>query len=332
MRAFVVSDASGVLEWPEPRATPGEVLVEPLLVGVCGTDLEIIDHTIDPAYVRHPLIIGHEWIGRLRDDHARLGPSGTRVVVEGVITCGQCPECRRGDTNRCEVYDEIGFTRPGALAELVSVPADAVHVLAEAVSDDDAVLVEPMAVVWRALTRLPIPAGARVAVVGDGTVALLAAHLVRRFEPSRVVVVGRRGAQRQLALRAGADDFVVTPPAATFDLVIEAAGVAAAVSDALSLAARGAQVILLGLPAHGTTVPLAPDDLVNNDLIVQGSFSYTRAAWAAVVERVNRGELTPGFLITHRFSLDDADDAVRALRGPLGDDEPRGKVVVRVRD
>ena len=332
MRAFVVDQAAGVVEWPAPLATAGDVLVEPLLVGVCGTDLEIIDHTIDPAYVRHPLVIGHEWVGRLREDHAGLGPAGTRVVVEGVITCGQCRECRRGDTNRCEVYDEIGFTRAGELAELVSVPSDAVHPLDASVSDDDAVLVEPMAVVWRALTRLPIPSGGRVAVVGDGTVALLAAHLVRQFAPSRVVVVGRRAAQRELATRAGADDFVVAPPVESFDLVIEAAGVAAAVSDALSLAARGAQVILLGLPAHGTTVPLAPDDLVNNDLIVQGSFSYTRAAWAAVVDRVNRGELTPGFLITHRFDLEHADDAVRALRGPLRDDEPRGKVVVRVRD
>ena len=332
MRAFVVDHDAKVRDWPEPTPAAGEILVEPLLVGVCGTDLEIIDHTIDPAYVRHPLVIGHEWVGRLREGHADLGPAGTRVVAEGVITCGQCLACRRGDTNRCEVYDEIGFTRPGALADLVSVPADAVHVLAEHVSDDDAVLVEPMAVVWRALTRLAIPHDARVAVVGDGTVALLAAHLVRRFAPARVVVIGRRGAQRDLALRAGADDFLIAPPPETFDLVIEAAGVAAAVSDALSLAARGAQVILLGLPAHGTTVPLAPDDLVNNDLILQGSFSYTRTAWAAVVERVNRGELTPGFLITHRFSLDDADDAVHALRGPLGEAELRGKVVVRVRD
>ncbi|HUY61931.1 MAG TPA: alcohol dehydrogenase catalytic domain-containing protein, partial [Candidatus Dormibacteraeota bacterium] len=118
-------------ERPVPPVGRGAVLVRPEVVGLCGTDLEIIDHTIDPAYVRLPLIIGHEWVGRLRDDHAELGPAGTRVVVEGVIACGRCLECRRGDTNRCEVYDEIGFTRAGALADLVSVPVDAVHVLAD---------------------------------------------------------------------------------------------------------------------------------------------------------------------------------------------------------
>jgi threonine dehydrogenase-like Zn-dependent dehydrogenase len=330
MRAFVVDDDAAVRDWPAPEAGAGEVLVAPILVGVCGTDLEIIDHSIDPAYVRHPLVIGHEWVGRLVHDDARLGFAGTRVVVEGVIACGHCDACRRGDTNRCETYDEIGFTRDGALAELVSVPAEAVHPLTTSVSDEDAVLVEPMAVVWRALTRIPVGVNARVAVVGDGTVALLAAHLVRLLSPSTVVVVGRREAQRSLALAAGADDFLTSPPSATFDLVIEAAGVGAAVSDALGLGARGAQVILLGLPAHGTTVAVAPDDLVNNDLVVQGSFSYTRSSWAQVVERVNIGELAPSFLITHRFGLEDANDAVRALRGPIADDEARGKVVVRV--
>ena len=100
MRAFVVDAAAGVRDWTAPSAPAGEILVEPLLVGVCGTDLEIIDHTIDPAYVRHPLIIGHEWVGRLLGDHADLGPAGTRVVVVGVITCGRCLECQRGDTNR----------------------------------------------------------------------------------------------------------------------------------------------------------------------------------------------------------------------------------------
>lgn len=332
MRAFVVDASAGITDWPVPVPGEGEVLVAPILVGVCGTDLEIIDHTIDPAYVSHPLVLGHEWMGRLVHDDARLGLAGTRVVVEGIIACGHCDACVRGDTNRCETYDEIGFTRAGALAELVSVPADLVHPLRESVSDEDAVLVEPMAVVWRALTRIPVAAGARVAVVGDGTVALLAAHLSRLLSPSRVVVVGRREAQRSLALAAGADDFVTSPPASTFDLVIEAAGVAAAVHDAIALAARGAQVILLGLPAHGTTVSVAPDDVVNNDLVIQGSFSYTRRAWAQVVERVNRGELSPSFLVTHRFELEEVDRAVRALRGPLDDAVARGKVVVRVSD
>ncbi|MGB8180284.1 MAG: alcohol dehydrogenase catalytic domain-containing protein [Acidimicrobiales bacterium] len=346
MRAFVVTEpgSTALGEWAEPTVSTGEVVVRPLLVGMCATDLELIDGTIDPAYVRYPLVLGHEWVGSLEGD-SEVGPAGARVVVEGIVPCAQCEECRRGDTNLCTTYDEIGFTRAGALGERVSVPSLLVHRLAEGVDLNDAVLVEPMAVVWRALTRVPLRSGLRVAIVGDGTIALLCAHLVGQFAPSRVTVIGRRAEQRELALRAGAQEFLYESPAEKFDLVVEAAGNAAAVTSALGLCARGGMVILLGLPPHGTKVEIAPDDLVNDDVIIQASFSYTRKAFAEVVERLNAKEVRPSFLVTHRFSIDDVDSAVATLRGPARDleapratgasaltaaSQPRGKVVVEV--
>jgi threonine dehydrogenase-like Zn-dependent dehydrogenase len=305
---------------------------------MCATDLELIDGTVDPAYVRYPLVLGHEWVGALVSD-SDAGPAGAPVVVEGIIPCGACDECQRGDANLCRVYDEIGFTRDGALAERASVPSFLIHRLGADVDLNDAVLIEPMSVVWRALTRIPLRPGLRVAIVGDGTVALLAAHLVAQFNPSHVTVVGRRSEQRELALRAGAQEFLLDTPASKFDLVIEAAGTAAAVTSAIGLCARGGMVVLLGLPPHGTKVEIAPDDLVNDDIIIQASFSYTRRAFAEVVERLNAKDLRPSFLITHRFALDDVGAAIATLRGPLRDGaadalvttpEPRGKVVVEI--
>ncbi|MFY9784006.1 MAG: alcohol dehydrogenase catalytic domain-containing protein [Acidimicrobiales bacterium] len=330
MRALVVNEPGHVevREWNVADLQMGEALVTPLLGGMCGTDLELIDGSIDPAYVRYPLVLGHEWVGKLERDLAGVGPAGAHVVVEGVIPCGVCDACVRGASNLCVTYDEIGFTRPGALAEHVSVPASLVHRVEDRVDLDDAVLIEPMAVVWRALTRLPLRTGQTVAVVGDGTIALLAAHLVRLFEPSSVTVIGRRLEQGELAKQAGADEFVLDSASSRFDVVIEAAGTGAAVANALALCARGGMVILLGLPPHGTTVTFAPDDLVNNDIIIQGSFSYTRQSFADVVRRVNSGDLRPGFLITQRFALENALEAVETLRGSGSDDAPRGKVVV----
>jgi len=311
---------------------------------MCATDLELMDGTIDPAYVRYPLVLGHEWVGALEGD-SDIGPRGAHVVVEGIIPCGECEECQRGDTNLCRTYDEIGFTRAGAVAERVSVPSFLIHRLDDDVDLDDAVLVEPMAVVWRALTRIPLRSGLRVAIVGDGTIALLAAHLVGQFDPSRVTVIGRRDEQRELALLAGAQEFLYETPRAKFDVVIEAAGTAAAVTSALGLCGRGGMVVLLGLPPHGTRVEIAPDDLVNDDIVIQASFSYTRNAFAEVVARLNAKDLRPSFLITHRFPLDDVGLAVAALRGLAPDDDamgeevayapaaspgPRGKVVVEI--
>ena len=330
MRALVVRSPHDVaLETlAEPITGDDEVLVAPLLAGMCGTDLELIDASIDPAYVHYPLTLGHEWVGQVLDDVPGVASHGDRVVVEGVIPCGDCDECLIGATNRCTIYDEIGFTRAGAIAERIVVPRRLVHRIDESANVDDAVLIEPMAVVWRALTRFSLRDNLNVAVVGDGTVALLAAHLVRRFRPARVVVVGRRAAQASLARAAGADEFVTAPPQGRFDLVIEAAGTGPSASSALALAGRGATVILLGLPAHGTIIDLAPDDLVNNDIVIQGSFAYTSQSFTEVVEQVNLGNLAPSFLITHRYSLERANDAIGALRGDVADDEPRGKVVI----
>jgi threonine dehydrogenase-like Zn-dependent dehydrogenase len=332
MRALVVRSPHDVaLETlSEPIAGDDEVVVVPLLAGMCGTDLELIDGSIDPAYVRYPLVLGHEWVGFLLDDEPGVGASGGRVVVEGIIACGDCDECRIGATNRCSTYDEIGFTRLGAIADRIAVPKRLVHRINETVNADDAVLIEPMAVVWRALTRFPLRDNLNVVVVGDGTIALLAAHLVRQFSPARVVVAGRRAAQASLAKAAGADEFVTDVPGGRFDLVIEAAGTGPAASSAIGLAARGAMVILLGLPAHGTVIDLAPDDLVNDDVVIQGSFGYTSRAFAEVVEQVNAGNLKPSFLITHRFSLLQTEEAIGTLRGDVADEEPRGKVVVDV--
>ena len=332
MRALVVRSphdlALDIVDEPVPG--PDEVLVAPLLAGMCGTDLELIDGSIDPAYVRYPLILGHEWVGRIADDVPGVASRGDRVVVEGVIPCGVCDECRIGATNRCTTYDEIGFTRPGAIADHIAVPTRLLHRVEDSASSDDAVLVEPMAVVWRALTRFALREQLNVAVIGDGTIALLAVHLVRRFQPARVVVVGRRSAQASLSIAAGADEFLVDQPEEQFDLVIEAAGTGASAQSAISLAGRGAMVILLGLPAHGTLIDVAPDDLVNNDIVIQGSFAYTSHSFAEVVAQVNAGALKPSFLITHRYSLEQTDEAIRTLRGGVADDEPRGKVVISV--
>lgn len=333
MKAFVINEpgSAEVREWRTPLRVDGEVVVTPLLVGICGTDLELVDGTLDPEYVRYPLVLGHEWVGRLERDVAGVGPAGTRVVVEGIVPCDACAECARGATNLCTSYDEIGFTRAGALAEHVSVPERLVHALADDVVLDDAVFVEPMAVVWRALTRLPLRDELRVAIIGDGTIALLAAHLIRLFKPAKTIIFGQRAEQRDLARRAGADDFVVTPPTELFDLVIEASGSQSGVTSALNHGARGATVILLGLTPHGTTVDFVPDHVVNNDVIIQGSFSYTREAFRDVVRRVNARELFPSFLITHRFTLEDSVQAISALRVGMMN-EPRGKVVINIAD
>ncbi|MGA2969516.1 MAG: alcohol dehydrogenase catalytic domain-containing protein [Acidimicrobiales bacterium] len=331
MKALVVQSPGrvGLDDIAPPIVGADELLVQPVACGMCGTDLEIIDGTIDLDYVRYPLTLGHEWVGRLIGVNGH--PVDGLVVVEGIVPCGHCDECLIGATNRCRTYDEIGFTRAGAIADLISVPEALVHHLDPSVSMLDAALVEPMAVVWRALTRTTIRPGATCLVIGDGTVGLLATHLLTRFAPASITVLGLRACQHDLALEAGASEFTTQLADKKFDVIIEAAGHIDAVATALKSVARGGSITLLGLPAHGSEVPIAPDDFVNNDITLRGSFSYTRTAWADVVNLLNAGELTPSFLVTHSFVIDDYEEALNALRHP-SPGAPRGKVMMLLND
>jgi threonine dehydrogenase-like Zn-dependent dehydrogenase len=313
-------------------AGPGETLIRPELVGLCGTDLEIISGQIDPAYLRYPVVLGHEWTGIVTGDSPL---AGARVVVEGIVACGHCARCVRGETNLCQTYDELGFTRDGAAARLIAVPSVLVHPLAAGVTAEDAVLTEPMAVVYRGLARAAPAHGSRVLVIGDGTIALLAVYLLRLWSPAEIVLLGRREAQAELAAQAGAARFETSPSAAGdgYDLVVEAAGAVDAAATAFAVARRGGTVLLIGLPPHGQTAPLSVDDAVNNDLAILGSFSYTSATWRDVVGLLNAGLIKPGFLVTHRFALADWEQAIDCLRGTgsvaAG---PRGKVLLEIGD
>ena len=328
-RSLVVAGPGEVFleERTAPVPAGGEVRVLPLVVGLCGTDLEIVDGAIDPAYVRYPLVLGHEWCGVIE----RRGGEATAevVVAEGVVPCGRCERCKQGRTNLCEIYDEIGFTRDGAAAGDICVPTRLVHRLDPAVDKTAACLVEPSAVVYQALTRArPLP-GWRVLVIGDGTVGLLALLLARLWSPAVVDLVGARRAQAELAMQAGADAFRNPQEGGRgeYDLVIEAAGTSPAVGAALGSARRGGVVLLLGLPSHGETTPVAGDDMVNRDLTVHASFSYTSSAFGEVASLVGSGTFDPSFLVTHRFPLEEWQQALEVLRNPVG---RRGKVVLEL--
>jgi 2-desacetyl-2-hydroxyethyl bacteriochlorophyllide A dehydrogenase len=320
-----------LLEIPDYVAGEGEVLIRPLATGICGTDLDIIDGRIDPDFVSYPVTIGHEWCGVVVAHGDGVGEPaiGSRVTIEGIIPCGECQECFRGATNRCDAYSEIGFTRPGAAADLVAVPSTQVRLLDSRVSIESACLIEPASVVTQGIRKAhPIP-GARVLIIGDGTIGLVAAKLVRHWKPSAVDLIGVREKQLTLAMLAGVDKFTIDRASLenSYDLVIEAAGSENAMSLGLEMLSRGGTLLALGFPGQGVTVPLNIDDLVNGDLTVVGSFGYSESAWAKTVDLLNSGEMDLSFLVTHTFALLDWSQAIDCLRNSEG---VRGKVLLRI--
>jgi threonine dehydrogenase-like Zn-dependent dehydrogenase len=339
MRALMVREPGryAVEEIPEPVPGPGEVLVAVAAAGICGSDLELVDGRRPAAYVRYPVVPGHEWAGRV----VRAGPGepaglapGDPVVAEGLRACGVCARCAEGRTNLCmAAYAETGFTHQGALADRLVVPARLVHRLPAQRPLEPAALLEPAACVANGLLEAGVPRpGSRVAVVGDGPLGLLAVLLLRTVSPAELLLVGARPARAAHGRDAGAtrvvdaaDQAALAELGGRFDAVVEATNAPEGAASALRLLRRGGSAILLGI--SGAQRPtIDPDTLTLNQLSVHGVFAASRAAWRWVVELYGSGVLDPAPLVTHWYGLEEAPLALAALAAPDGD---AVKVLVR---
>ena len=311
-----------------PSYGSDEVLIRPLAVGICGTDLDIVESRIDPAFVNYPVTLGHEWCGIVinRGSKVTQVEIGDRVVVQGIIPCEKCRECIAGNTNRCEIYDEYGFTCNGAASSAVVAHERLVHKLGRKASNESGALVEPTAVVTTGFMKINPNASAKILVIGDGTLGLIAAKLSRAWSPSKVDLVGLRVEQSPLAEKAGVDGFFCDVTGdEKYDVVVEASGSQSGVELSLQKVARGGKILILGFIGHQKSVPLFVDDLVNGDYSIVGSFGYTSLAWAKTVALLNSGELDLTFIVTHSFPLSDWQEGFEALRNAPA---PRGKVLL----
>jgi 2-desacetyl-2-hydroxyethyl bacteriochlorophyllide A dehydrogenase len=329
MRSLITSgnQSAELIETPDPIAGAGELLVAPIAAGICGTDLEIISGDGDPAFVKYPASLGHEWAGRVIGHGPGVtSPAiGSRIVVTGIIPCQECFECKNGDTNRCLIYDEIGFTRPGAAADLITVPAWLAHVINDNVSDESAVLAEPTAVVAQAFMKANPKPGSKILIIGDGTIALIAATMAKTYSPKLIHMLGLKDGQNEIAKSAGVDQFLTKPTDDKYDLIIEAAGAPTRISAAIGQLVRGGTLLLLGYPGHQKTADIVVDDVINGDLNIIGSFGSSLAAWEKSVEMLNSGELDLGYLVTHKFNLSNFAEAIEALKSAPA---PRGKIAL----
>ncbi len=315
-----------------PQPGPGEALIRVAAAGICGSDRELYAGTRPAPYVRYPVTPGHEWSGTV----AAVGPGvspdlvGARVVGEGFRACLTCPRCREGETNLCAAgYDETGFTRPGAFADHLLLPARLLHVLAPGTDLRSAALLEPAACVAAAMRKAQPRPGERAAVVGAGTLGMLAVQFLAASSPGGLLVVDPRADRALLAERFGATAFRHPDEVAhleeEFDLVVETAGAAGSAALAASLARRGGRLVLTGIPG-GVETGLAPADLVVRQLTIHTVFGAPSAAWAYAVLAFNTGVLDPAPLISHELPLEEYGAALDLLRS--GRPEV-GKVLLR---
>lgn len=293
---------------PEPGA--GAVAVRIAIAGLCGTDYRIWTGDRPVAY---PRVMGHELIGVV----SAVGPDvtapavGRRVAIIPNYSCGVCALCREGNWNLCASRTAVGIDVDGGFAEVVTVPATCCLPLPSALPDDRAVLTEPLAVVVRAVERGRPRAGESVAVVGLGTLGLLAVQILRA-RGLRVLGVSRSTRRFELATeagavalaRAGVDDLARAGREVSgregLDLVVETAGTPDAVAYALELVRPGGRVVLTGLPHQTSMVDWF--SVVRREITIVGSMIY-QDEFAEALRLLETRTVRTEPLVTHRFPL-----------------------------
>ncbi|MFF9342387.1 MULTISPECIES: zinc-binding dehydrogenase [unclassified Streptomyces] len=322
--------AARLVTRPRPEPGPGEVLVRVAAAGICLSDREVYEGRRPPGYVRYPVVPGHEWSGTVEAVGPGVDPelTGRPCVAEGFRSCGTCERCRYGETSLCTAgYAETGFTEPGAFADRLLVPVRLLHLLPDGSDLRAAALLEPAAVVAAAVRAGRPRPGERIAVVGAGTLGLLAVRWLAAHSPAELAVVDPRAARAGRALDFGASAALAPGEAAhgAFDLVVETAGAPTTAASSCLLARRGGRVVLTGMFAEGAA-GIDPVHLSVSQLELRSVFGASSAAWTDAVRAFSTGLLDPAPLVTHEFPLERFAEALDLV----GCGDPAvGKVLLR---
>ena len=325
-----------VTEVPTPQAGPGELVLQVKAAMICGTDIRIYRGKKTKG-VRLPSIIGHEFSGGIVD----VGPGlrgfavGDRVSVEPVIPCHNCAYCKIGMENVCANRKAIGYKFDGAFAEYIRIPATAVaggHVykFPEGLAWEQAALAEPLGCCLNGQEKARVGLGDAVVILGAGPIGLMHVQLAKAAGARHVLVSEPVHHRRKMALELGADS-VVDPRADDLaaavkaltdsvgaDAVILAIGVPALANQALSLARKGGRVNLFAGFSVGDMPPMDVNLIHYNELLVTGTSALARHHYEKALRLIESGVVNVSSLVSHRFPLEQIDEAFAAAEGGLG--------------
>lgn len=308
---------------PSPTPGPADVVVRVTAAGLCGTDYRI---WTGERPVRYPLVMGHEFVGTV----AAVGAAvtnvsvGQAVAVEPNYSCGVCALCREGNRNLCLSRVAVGIDVDGGFAEEAVVPGRCCWPAPPGLTTARLLLAEPLAVVVRAVDRGAPAAGETAAVLGVGSLGLLAVQVLKA-RGCRVLAVARSTRRLALARELGAEAVALsgadddTAAARAFsgregvDLVVETAGTPSAVEQAVNLCRPGGRVVLTGLPHEATALNFFW--VVRRELRIIGSMIYQNE-FPEAMRLLAAGAVQTDRLLSRTFPLARLDEAFQAHRSP----------------
>lgn len=307
-------------DMPQPDIGAGDVLVRVRACGICGSDV----HGLDGSTGRRipPIVMGHEAAGvieRVGKD-VRGWREGDRVTFDSTVSCGQCHFCRRGEINLCDNRQVLGvscgeYRRHGAFAEYVSVPANILYRLPDALSFDHAAMIEAVSIAVHAVNLTPRALADTAVVIGSGMIGQLTIQAARVAGFGRVYAVDIDDAKLTGARKAGADetfnsttcDVAAEIAARTSgrgaDAALEAVGATDPIRTAISCVRKGGAVTLIGNVTPRIELPLQA--VVTRQIRLQGSCASS-GEYPACIELLSSGAIRVDDMISARTPLDGA--------------------------
>ena len=288
MKALLLTAPSHLeyTNFAEPAPAEDEVLLKIRACGICGSDIHGWDGSSGRR--RPPLIMGHEASGEV----LAVGPRverwkpGDRVTFDSTIWCGQCDYCRAGQVNLCENRRVVGvapaeYRQHGAFAEKLSLPARILYALPDALSFEQAAMVEPVSIAIHAIKRVTVLPTDTAVVVGAGMIGLFVVQALRWAGAKQIIAVDLAENRLDLARELGAthtlksDACDVTAEVLKLtggrgaDSAFEAVGISPTVNLALATLRRGGQAVLVGNLAAKIDFPLQA--VVTREITVHGT-------------------------------------------------------------
>jgi len=328
---FVLKDV------PEPSIRDDEVLIRVRRAGVCGTDVHIYEwDDWAKGRCKPPFVVGHEFAGEV----AQVGKlvtdvrEGDRVTAEGHIVDGRCLLCRTGNAHVCPYTRIIGVDRDGCFAEYISMPGTNVWHLDDNISFDIGGIHDPMGNAFHTALTADIP-GSTVLITGCGPIGIFAVGICAAAGASRIIASDVNDTRLALARTMGAHDAVHPEEAEAtvkrwtnglgVDVVLEMSGVPSAIHQAFALVRVGGRVQMLGIPAKPIDVNFATEIIFKGITIygVVGRRMYDM--WHQMTRFLRSGEFDPTPVITHRFPLEEIDEAMRVIKSGEA-----GKVILEI--
>ena len=313
-------------EEPIPQVTdPHEALIRVGSVGVCGSDCHFYDRgRIGRFVVTEPIILGHECAGTIVEVGSAVEglAAGDRVAVEPGYPCRRCRRCREGRYNLCE--HEVTFmatpgSADGAFREYLTWPADFLYPLPEELSLEDGAMIEPLAVGVHACRRGGVEPGLSAAVLGAGPIGLLAAQAAGAYGARPVVITDVVGSRVEFArkLELEAVNAAETDPVEAIrertrggaDVVIETAGTAATLRQAMAAVRTGGVVVPVGMLPHDEA-ELPVMDMIGREYDLRPVFRYANC-YRPALSLVEAGKIRLAPLRTHEFPLEKVEAAIR---------------------